>query len=396
MVEIAIFTGFWYWICKTDIGYAVTHALRQPLFSSVLIGLIMGDITQAVIIGSAIQILYIGLVAAGSNLPADDCLAGLIAIPLALNTGLSPTLAIAIAVPIGVMGVFLDQFRKTINAIFVHMADKYAEEGNVSQIKLCAVVWPTVLGFFIRFPVPFLANMYGKDSINSFLNSVPEWLIHGFSVAGGLLPALGFALTIFVIGKKSYCLGFLSVISSCSLAAFQFSVRLFSVLALCCLSRTTRTKKKRKGLIMETKLITEKDVKNSWLYYYIVAEMGISYERLQALGFTTALLPILQKLYPDQEDLKQAIKRHLVFYNTEAVYGAPINGIVIAMEEQKARGADIDDDTITGIKTGLMGPMAGIGDSIDWATLKPIIFGLAVTLSTNGSVLGAFSFSSCL
>ncbi|WP_458039459.1 PTS sugar transporter subunit IIC, partial [Klebsiella pneumoniae] len=75
----------------------------------------------------------------------------LIAIPLALNTGLSPTLAIAIAVPIGVMGVFLDQFRKTINAIFVHMADKYAEEGNVSQIKLCAVVWPTVLGFFIRF-----------------------------------------------------------------------------------------------------------------------------------------------------------------------------------------------------------------------------------------------------
>ncbi|ANE69311.1 PTS system mannose/fructose/sorbose family transporter subunit IID [Klebsiella pneumoniae] len=141
---------------------------------------------------------------------------------------------------------------------------------------------------------------------------------------------------------------------------------------------------------METKLITEKDVKNSWLYYYIVAEMGISYERLQALGFTTALLPILQKLYPDQEDLKQAIKRHLVFYNTEAVYGAPINGIVIAMEEQKARGADIDDDTITGIKTGLMGPMAGIGDSIDWATLKPIIFGLAVTLSTNGSVLGAF------
>jgi len=141
---------------------------------------------------------------------------------------------------------------------------------------------------------------------------------------------------------------------------------------------------------MDSKKITEKDVKNSWLYYYIVAEMGISYERLQALGFVTAILPILQKLYPEKEDLKQAIKRHLVFYNTEAVYGAPINGIVIAMEEQKARGADIDDDTITGIKTGLMGPMAGIGDSIDWATLKPIIFGLAVTLSTNGSILGAF------
>ncbi|HGV5142637.1 TPA: PTS system mannose/fructose/sorbose family transporter subunit IID [Klebsiella pneumoniae] len=59
---------------------------------------------------------------------------------------------------------------------------------------------------------------------------------------------------------------------------------------------------------METKLITEKDVKNSWLYYYIVAEMGISYERLQALGFTTALLPILQKLYPESGGFKTGYK----------------------------------------------------------------------------------------
>lgn len=203
MLEIAIFTGIWYWVCKTNFGIAITHAIRQPLFSAIFIGLIMGDLTQAIIIGAAIQILYIGLVAAGSNLPADDCLAGLIAIPLALNTGLTPQLAIAIAVPVGVMGVFLDQFSKTINAFFAHMADKYAEEGNTRQLTMTAIVWPTVLGFFLRFPVPFLANMYGKDSINTFLNSVPSWLIHGFSVAGGLLPALGFALTIFVIGKKS-------------------------------------------------------------------------------------------------------------------------------------------------------------------------------------------------
>ncbi|PKH20471.1 PTS sorbose transporter subunit IIC [Enterobacterales bacterium CwR94] len=203
MIEVAIFTGIWYWICKTDFGYAITHAVRQPLFSAIFIGLIMGDLTQAIIIGAAIQILYIGLVAAGSNLPADDCLAGLIAIPLALNTGLTPQLAVAIAVPVGVMGVFIDQFRKTINAFFAHLADKQAEEGNARGITLTAIVWPTLLGFFLRFPVPFLANLYGKDSINAFLDSVPEWLIHGFSVAGGLLPALGFALTIFVIGKKS-------------------------------------------------------------------------------------------------------------------------------------------------------------------------------------------------
>lgn len=137
-------------------------------------------------------------------------------------------------------------------------------------------------------------------------------------------------------------------------------------------------------------LITEKDVRKSWLLYYMVAEMGISYERLQALGFTTGMIPILKKLYPDQEDLKEALKRHLVFYNTEAVYGSPINGIVIAMEEQKAKGEPVSGESITAMKTGLMGPLAGIGDSIDWATLKPIIFALGASLSAKGNVIGAF------
>ena len=202
MLIVSIFTGIYYWIMKTDVGYAITHAIRQPLFAALLIGLIMGDVKQAVIIGAAVQILYIGLVAAGSNLPADDCLAGLIAIPIALKSGLSPELAVAIAVPVGVMGVFVDQLRKTINVIFVHMADKYAEEGNTRQITLCNVLYPTLLSFFMRFPIPFLANLYGADAVKSFMDTVPQWIIHGFSVAGGLLPALGFALTMFVIGRK--------------------------------------------------------------------------------------------------------------------------------------------------------------------------------------------------
>ncbi|CUH95213.1 putative membrane protein [Propionispora sp. 2/2-37] len=203
MLGVSIFVGIWYWICKTDIGYAITHAIRQPLFAALPIGFLMGDVTQAIIIGAAVQILYIGLVAAGSNLPADDCLAGLIAIPIAVKSGLTPELAIAIAVPVGLMGVFVDQLRKTVNVIFVHMADKYAQQGNIKQIQLCAVVYPTILSFFMRFPIPFFATLYGANAVDSFMQGVPQWLIHGFSVAGGLLPALGFALTMFVIGKKN-------------------------------------------------------------------------------------------------------------------------------------------------------------------------------------------------
>ncbi|HIX67923.1 MAG TPA: PTS sugar transporter subunit IIC [Candidatus Anaerostipes excrementavium] len=218
MLGVSIFTGIYYWIMKTDVGYAFTHAMRQPLFSALFIGLIMGDVKQAVIIGAAVQILYIGLVAAGSNLPADDCLAGLIAVPIALSAGMTTQQAITLAVPVGVLGVFLDQLRKTVNVVFVHMGDKYAEEGDAKGILLCNLVFPTILSFFMRFPVPFLANMYGAGAVQNFMNSIPDWLTHGFTVAGGLLPALGFALTLFVIGKRElmplFFIGYFLVIVS--------------------------------------------------------------------------------------------------------------------------------------------------------------------------------------
>ena len=167
------------------------------------------------------------LVAAGSNLPADDCLAGLIAIPIALSAGMTSAQAITLAVPVGVLGVFLDQIRKTVNVVFVHMGDKYAEDGNAKGIVICNVVLPTILSFFMRFPVPFLANMYGADAVQNFMNSVPTWLTEGFSVAGGLLPALGFALTLFVIGKKQlmplFFVGYFLVIVS-KISVFEAAI----------------------------------------------------------------------------------------------------------------------------------------------------------------------------
>lgn len=235
MLGVSILTGIYYWIMKTDVGYGFTHALRQPLFSSIFIGMMMGNVTQAVVIGAAVQILYIGLVAAGSNLPADDCLAGLIAVPIALSVGLTTEQAIALAVPVGVLGAFLDQIRKTINVVWVHMGDKYAEKGNAQGIVLCNVVFPTILSFFMRFPVPFLANLYGANAIQNFMNAVPEWLIRGFSVAGGLLPALGFALTLFVIGKKElfplFFVGYFLVILS-GITVFEAAIFAICIILL--------------------------------------------------------------------------------------------------------------------------------------------------------------------
>lgn len=118
-----------------------------------------------------------------------------------------------------------------------------------------------------------------------------------------------------------------------------------------------------------------------------------NFERMQALGFCFATLPVIKRLYPENgEQRKQALRRHLEFFNTHPYMAAPIHGVVAAMEEERANGADIDDAAINGIKVGMMGPLAGIGDPIFWGTFRPIFAALGASLALSGSLLGPLLF----
>ena len=114
-------------------------------------------------------------------------------------------------------------------------------------------------------------------------------------------------------------------------------------------------------------------------------------ERMQGLGYCFGMVPILRRLY-EGEELKKAIKRHLEFYNTQPFVTAPIIGITAALEEKKANGADVPDGVINGIKVGMMGPLAGVGDPIFWGTLRPITAALGASFAMTGSILGPILF----
>lgn len=133
--------------------------------------------------------------------------------------------------------------------------------------------------------------------------------------------------------------------------------------------------------------ITKKDVTRTYLRWWFSIEMGENFERMQAMAFCGSMGPVLKKLYANIDDLKATLKRHMIFFNTEGMFGGVILGSVIAMEEQKAKGEDIPDESIVGLKTGLMGPMAGLGDSIDWATLAPIGRAAGAGMALAGSAL---------
>lgn len=117
-----------------------------------------------------------------------------------------------------------------------------------------------------------------------------------------------------------------------------------------------------------------------------------NFERMQNLGYAYQMIPIIKKLYPEGPERNAAIKRHLTFYNTHPFMTSPILGINIAMEEQRANGAPIDDAAINGLKVGMMGPLAGVGDPIFWGTVRPVLAALGASFALSGSILGPLIF----
>jgi len=117
-----------------------------------------------------------------------------------------------------------------------------------------------------------------------------------------------------------------------------------------------------------------------------------NYERMQNLGFAYALFPAIKRLYKDKEDRSAALLRHMEFFNTHPYLAAPILGVTLALEEERANGAPIDDTAIQGVKIGMMGPLAGIGDPVFWFTVRPILGALGASLAINGNILGPILF----
>lgn len=134
------------------------------------------------------------------------------------------------------------------------------------------------------------------------------------------------------------------------------------------------------------------DVQRAFWLWTFFSHANYNYERLQGTAFAQAMTPIIRKLYKDPEEIKAALKRHLVFFNTEPNIGGVIHGAVIAMEEQRANGAPIDDDDINSVKSGLMGPMAGIGDSITQGTITTILIAIGIGLAAAGNPFGSILY----
>lgn len=202
LILMAIVMGLMYWIARGMIGgYFAFFFIASPIVVGVVAGLIYGDLTNGLIIGGGIAAAFAGIIAPGGNLPTDSALAATTVIPIALATGLTAEQAIAFAVPMGLLGSFVTNLRKMVNVIFVHKADECAEKGNLAGITRCAIIYPPLIEIPLLFLPVFLIVLFGQDAMLAFMNTVPSWVMHGLEVAGGVMPAIGFALIMNMIGK---------------------------------------------------------------------------------------------------------------------------------------------------------------------------------------------------
>ena len=138
--------------------------------------------------------------------------------------------------------------------------------------------------------------------------------------------------------------------------------------------------------------LTNRDLRS--MYWRSTTLLGsFNFERMQAMGFCLTLMPAIKKVYKDDKAAQAAaLERHLEFYNTQPWVSSVVFGVTAAMEEQRAKGEPIGDDTITNVKIGLMGPLAGVGDPIYWGTARPVLAALGASLALNGSIVGPLLF----
>lgn len=197
----AILCGVTYWLAVGNLPFVGLWSLQRPLVCGMVTGLILGNPVQGAVIGGTINLVYLGFMSAGGSMPADMALAGILGTAYAIAGGLDTDTALALAVPIGILGTIVWAGRLTFDSVFVHMADKYIEEGKFNKIWIANVLFPQILCFLATAIPCALAAYFGATYIEGILALLSGKVLTIFQIIGGLMPSLGIAITLQYIYK---------------------------------------------------------------------------------------------------------------------------------------------------------------------------------------------------
>lgn len=375
--------------------------LSRPLVLGPLVGLVLGDLTQGIIIGATLELIFMGNIKVGAAIPPDVITGGVLGTAFAIMSGKGPAIALAIAVPVSILaelvisGLFV--FRPMFNSSF----NRYAEEGNFKKIERLHVA-SGLLKPFLMGLLTFIALQFGSDVMKAFLDTIPAWVQSGLQVAGNMLPAVGFALLMnLMFNQKVAAYFFLGFILASYLKLPMIAIGGLGVIVALIITGITHKNESSDEMsfdnpdekpVSDIKPLISNKIIRKVFFRSLAMEANFNFETWQNTGFAFSIIPVLKKLYTTRDAMVKALKRHLQFFNTTAHGSTLILGITAAMEEQNSQKDDFDEESINAVKLGLMGPLAGVFDSFFWGTLKVIAAGVGISLAMNGNILGPFLF----
>lgn len=185
------------------LGYATLTMRFSPLMAGFVVGLVLGDMSTAMVTTATIQLIYMGVVAPGGAMPSEPCVASAVAVSSAVIGNLDPEAAVAIAVPVGLLGSYMYQLRFFLNTVAVHKMDECALRADSRGLAVWIGVVPTLIGFALFVPTMFIALYLGAPVISDFMNAISNGpVIHALEAVSGGLAALGIAVTMHVIGNR--------------------------------------------------------------------------------------------------------------------------------------------------------------------------------------------------
>lgn len=175
--------------------------ISRPIVVGAIMGLLLGDLQTGLLIGGTIELFYLGVIPVGAAIPPDPTTATAIATSLAILSGMDPKAAPTLAIPVAMAAQTLQMLIWTINIGLTHRADKFAQEGDIKGIERLQYLGSFL--FFLQGFIPaFVAILFGVDAVKAVLAVIPPWLMDGLRIAGGMLPAMGFAMLFTMISSR--------------------------------------------------------------------------------------------------------------------------------------------------------------------------------------------------
>ena len=379
------------------------YTVGRPLVAGLLLGLLFGDVAAGVLCGVAVQAVFIANMNSGGATNADVVYASYGGIGLALATDADPAVAVTLSVLIGqTLGLLIYNAKMAAYSFFNNRFEDAVERLDYRGLTLWHLVVPQLTSCALR-AVPIAALVcLGQGVLDALLAAVPDVALHVIAVIGGLLPALGIAILMSVVLQKPPELVFF--FGGFVLAAYLDLPMLAVVLVAAVVAYLMYVASGRGDLAglagpdtpppspsergADSRL-THRELVRLWLRWAFFGLASMSFEKLEACGFCFSMEPLARRYYADDpEGARALLRRHAIFYNTEPQIGSVVNGIAVSLEEEKALGADVPDDLPVTVKTALMGPLAGIGDTIVQGVVVPTLLSIGMGLAAGGSVLG--------